>query len=91
AGLDAKFHGDKYKKEDGVGCESCHGAGGDYWTKEVMQAVTDGTTDGASVGLIKPDEKVCKTCHNEESPTAKEFNFAEMYPKIAHERPKDGK
>jgi hypothetical protein len=32
-------------------------------------------------------EKLCKTCHNEESPTFKEFNFAEMWAKIAHPVP----
>ncbi len=38
-------------------------------------------------GLIIPDEKVCKQCHNEESPTFKEFNFKEYVAKIAHDDP----
>lgn len=88
AGLDAKFYTEKYRKEDGVSCESCHGAGGDYWTKEVMQAITDGKTPGESVGLIKPDEARCKTCHNEESPTYKPFTYSEMHSLISHPRPK---
>ena len=38
-------------------------------------------------GLILPTEEVCKTCHNEESPTFEAFNFAEMSAKIAHDDP----
>lgn len=87
-GVDAAFLGEKYNKAQGVGCESCHGAGGDYWTKEVMTDITGGKVDRATVGLIKPDEAVCKKCHNEESPTFVAFNFEEMSKKIAHPMPK---
>ena len=38
-------------------------------------------------GLIIPDEALCKTCHNEKSPTFKGFNYAEMNAKIAHPNP----
>lgn len=88
-GVDAKFLGEKYNKADGVGCESCHGAGGDYWTKEVMADISAGKTDGATVGLVKPNEQTCKRCHNEESPTFTGFNFEEFSKKIAHPMPKD--
>lgn len=87
-GVDAKFLGEKYKKEDGVSCESCHGAGGDYWTKQVMADISAKKIDGATVGLVKPDEALCKKCHNEESPTFAGFNFEEMSKKIAHPMPK---
>lgn len=87
-GVDAKFLGEKYKKEDGVSCESCHGAGGDYWTKQVMTDISTKKIDGATVGLLKPDEALCKKCHNEESPTFAGFNFEEMSKKIAHPMPK---
>ncbi len=86
-GVDAKFFGPKYAKEDGVGCESCHGAGGDYYKKKIMKAIYAGETDPATVGLIKPDEKVCTSCHNEESPTYKPFKFEEFKEKIAHPIP----
>ncbi|RMG29061.1 MAG: cytochrome C554 [Methanobacteriota archaeon] len=86
-GVDAKFLGPKYKKEDGVGCESCHGPGGDYYKKKTMKAIRAGEIDPASVGLIKPDEKVCTKCHNEESPNYKPFNFEEFKKKIAHPIP----
>jgi hypothetical protein len=37
--------------------------------------------------MIIPDEKLCIGCHNEESPTYKEFNYAEAVKQIAHPRP----
>lgn len=79
--------GDKYKITDGVGCESCHGPGGDYYKKNTMISITKGEIDGASVGLVKPDEQVCVGCHNEKSPSYKEFNFEEFSKKIAHPVP----
>ena len=87
AGVDAKLLGKKYKMEDGVGCESCHGAGGDYYKKKTMAAITKGEQDGAAVGLMEPNEKVCVTCHNPESPTYKEFKFADRVKEVAHPDP----
>jgi hypothetical protein len=78
----------KWAAAEGVTCESCHGAGGDYWKNEVMKAVAAGTTKGADVGLVsKPDEKTCTGCHNAESPTFKAFVFKEMWAKIEHSIP----
>lgn len=88
AGVDAKLLGKKHKIEDGVGCESCHGAGGDYYKKKTMKAIYDGTQDGAALGLLEPNEKLCVTCHNPESPTHKEFKFAERIKEVAHPMPK---
>jgi hypothetical protein len=90
-GVDAKYLGDKYKITDGVGCESCHGPGGDYNKFSTMKAIASGETEPASVGLILPDEKLCVKCHNKESPTFKEFDFAKMYAKIAHPIPAERK
>ncbi len=75
---------------DGVQCETCHGAGKDYSVMKVMkdkQASID-------AGLIvwendKAIEAQCRTCHNEESPTYKEFKFAESYKLIKHNIPKE--
>lgn len=86
-GVAAEFLGSKYDMTEGVTCESCHGPGGDYIKKSVMKAVTAGTTEPASVGLVMPTEKVCVTCHNEKSPSYKGFNFDEMVKKIAHPMP----
>jgi len=90
-GVDQKFLGEKYNKADGVGCESCHGPGGDYWTKEVMTDISLKKIEWGSVGLTKPDSTVCKKCHNEESPSYTGFNFDEMYKKIAHPMPEGTK
>lgn len=85
-GIDAQYLGKKYRAEDGVQCESCHGAGGDYASNiKVKNAIKKGEADPATVGLIvKPDEKTCVQCHNDKSPTFKGFNFAEKVKVIAH-------
>jgi formate-dependent nitrite reductase cytochrome c552 subunit len=86
---DASLKTEKYNPEDGVTCESCHGAGGDYWKKQVMEDVKNKKVDPATVGLnLAIDEKLCKGCHNPESPSYKEFNFEEMHKNIAHPAPK---
>lgn len=73
--------------EEGVSCEACHGAGSKYKSLKVMKGITAGTMKGADYGLIEPDEKTCKTCHNPKSPTYKEFKFEEAVKKIAHPLP----
>jgi len=83
-GADAAMLTDKYNVEDGVGCESCHGPGGDYWKMTVMK-VKD---DAVAAGLVLPTEATCKGCHNEKSPTFKGFDFAAASAKIAHPNPK---
>ncbi|MFQ6112876.1 MAG: cytochrome c family protein [bacterium] len=86
-GVEAERLGAKYKIEEGVSCEACHGPGSEYKSKKVMEGITAGTIDPASVGLIKSKEEDCKRCHNEKSPTFKEFVFEKRYAQIAHERP----
>ncbi len=68
---------------DGVTCEACHGAGGDYWKKTVM------VDHDASVaaGLNADPKAGCVTCHNEKSPTFKGFDFDEYFAKIKHNVP----
>ncbi|RMD98089.1 MAG: cytochrome C554, partial [Calditrichaeota bacterium] len=87
-GVSAKLIGPKFKIEDGVGCESCHGPGSAYKSKKVMTAVYKGKTDPATVGLIKPTEKTCLQCHNKKSPTFKGFDFKKMFKQIEHPVPK---
>jgi formate-dependent nitrite reductase cytochrome c552 subunit len=82
----------KWKIEDGVTCEDCHGPGSAYQKMSVMKAIAAGTEKGETYGLHMVDEATCKKCHNEESPTfdkTKPFNFKEKYAKIAHEIPKE--
>ena len=85
--VDAKLIGEKFKIEDGVQCETCHGAGADYKSKKVMENREEAITNG----LIVPAniEEYCITCHNAESPTYVEFNFEAMWDKIKHPVPKN--
>jgi len=73
------YDGSAYK-EEGVGCEACHGAGSDYKKMSVMKD----KAKAMEAGLIMPDEAACKKCHNEKSPTFKGFNFEEFSKKIDH-------
>ena len=83
-GAKAELLGAKYTIEEGLGCESCHGAAAD-WKKLHMKDIPGAT----AAGMMKPaDEKMCKTCHNEESPTYKPFKYAEALAVIAHPNPK---
>lgn len=90
-GVKAELLGTKYDKTQGVTCESCHGPGGDYYKKKTMVAIMSGEIDGATVGLMMPDEKTCTKCHNDESPTFESFDFKEMSKKIAHPMPEEKK
>jgi len=89
-GVDEKLLGPKFKIADGVGCESCHGPGADYYKMKTMKGVHAGEIEPQSVGLIDPNEKVCVGCHNEESPTYKPFDFATRVKDINHPIPKTG-
>jgi hypothetical protein len=76
-----------FKVKEGVGCESCHGAGSAYKSMKVMKALTAGTQDAKAVGYVKGNKETCLKCHNDKSPTFKAFNFEEMWKKIAHPVP----
>lgn len=82
-GVDESLLGSGFKKEDGVQCESCHGAGGDYMPVSIMKD----RAKSIEAGLIMPTEEVCVSCHNEQSPTFSGFDFDEFYSKITHPRP----
>ena len=69
--------------EEGVSCESCHGPGSAYKVATVMKD----QKAAMAKGLVLPDEKVCKKCHNEQSPNYKGFNYKEYVAKIAHDDP----
>ncbi len=70
-------------EKEGVGCESCHGAGSDYKSMSVMKS----REKSVAKGLILPDAKLCETCHNDESPTFKGFDYDEYWKKIDHSKP----
>ena len=78
----------KVKDLVGVGCESCHGAGGGYIElhtaiqKEKREYTLD---EMKAAGLVVPDEAACKSCHNDKSPTHEGFDFAAAKDKGVHE------
>jgi hypothetical protein len=51
--------------------------------KDKQQAVDNGLI------LHADGEAFCKTCHNPDSPSFKEFKYDEAWAKIKHEKPKD--
>jgi hypothetical protein len=74
--------------KQGVQCESCHGPGADYKAMSVMKVRDSAVKGGLRVFADKAEiEAMCKTCHNDKSPTAKSFNFEERWEKIAHKKP----
>jgi len=77
----------KITLEEGVSCESCHGGGSLYYKKKTMSGLYKGTIKPEDVGLVMPNKDLCVTCHNEESPSYKEFDFDTFFAKIAHPIP----
>ncbi len=69
-----------FKRQDGVQCESCHGAGADYGKIEHM--IDDAKARAA--GLIDPGPPVCKRCHNADSPTFTGFDYKTALERIRH-------
>jgi hypothetical protein len=80
AGVEAEA---SYDATAGVGCEACHGPGSLYKKMAVMKD----REAAQAAGLIIPDETTCRKCHNEKSPTYKEFDFAKRWEMIAHAIP----
>ncbi len=73
-------YGEKYKVTDGVGCESCHGAGEFFRKADIMCDIEKAKANG----LIIPTAEDCLACHNERSPRYKPFDFKTFDAKIAH-------
>jgi len=88
-GDDAKLAEKSFDFKEGVQCETCHNAGSAYKTITVMKdnakAVAAGMRELKDEAAI---ETFCKTCHNQKSPSYKDFNFKERWAKIKHEVPK---
>lgn len=92
-GVSEDFIDKGFKMGNGVECESCHGPGSLYRVASVMNAKKYAAdpegilAQWIELGLVVPTEKNCVTCHNENSPTYKEFNFEEFFAKIQHTNP----
>jgi hypothetical protein len=73
---------------EGVGCESCHGAGSEYKSMPVMKD----PAKAKAAGLVTPDEKTCLGCHAGTVPEGHKalpkFDFATAKVKIEHKIPK---
>jgi len=84
--VDKKLIGAKFKMEDGVQCETCHGAGSAYKAMAVMK----NREEAKKKGMVVHEDatKFCTNCHNADSPTFKGFKYEEMWKKIAHNVPK---
>jgi hypothetical protein len=83
--VDASMLGKKFKIEDGVQCETCHGPGADYKSKSVMENREEAVKNGLII--FQNAEDFCIGCHNAESPTYVDFIFEEMWNKIKHPVP----
>ncbi len=83
---DAAFD-EKFPATEGVGCESCHGAGSGY---KMLHMKKESMDKAVAAGMHLPKvadgsaEKQCVQCHNEKSPTFKGFKFAEAWKAVAH-------
>ncbi len=83
--VDAKLITKTFNLEDGVQCETCHGPGSDYKKLSVMKD----REKSIAAGMIKASEDptLCEKCHNEKSPTYKEFDYKKMWAEIKHPVP----
>ncbi len=87
--LDATMLGRKFKIEDGVQCETCHGASSAYKDMKVMKD----RNLAIEKGLIVHEklEEFCVSCHNSESPTFVEMDINKAWVKIKHDIPDEMK
>ena len=88
----SKFAKEPLSPKDGVQCESCHGPGSLYKKKKTMSD----HDKSVAAGLWEPgkDDKICTSCHNEESPSwdaSEGFDFEKRKEEIAHAIPEDVK
>jgi hypothetical protein len=89
---------EKILPADGVQCEACHGAASAH-TAEAKKFKSGDKTAKPAEKIGHPDEKICKKCHNEESPAWKPdrykladgkttgFDFQQAWQKIGHNNP----
>jgi hypothetical protein len=69
---------ESFRKEEGVGCEACHGPGSAYVDPAIMSDRQLYLENGGRI----PDERTCRGCHEDDK-----FDFDERLPQISHPRP----
>ena len=74
--------GPKFNVTEGVGCEACHGPAAEW--KNVHMRDPE---KARALGMLHPDEAVCRGCHNPDSPTFEGFDYAAARQAIAHPNP----
>lgn len=77
--------GKKFKIEEGVQCETCHGPGSGYKDMKVMKDRQLSIENG--LVIYEDLEKYCVTCHNSESPTYVARDMKEAWELIKHPVP----
>ena len=78
---------ESYVAADGVGCESCHGAGSNYLKKSTMEGIRGNSMKAEDYGLTLPTKKTCDKCHNEKATGGKSVEWPTDSTKIAHAIP----
>jgi hypothetical protein len=64
-----------YRRDQGVGCEACHGPGSSYVDRVIMGDRSAFLTNGGRI----PDELTCRECHRDEG-----FDFLQYLERIRH-------
>ncbi|MBN2223263.1 MAG: cytochrome C554 [Deltaproteobacteria bacterium] len=84
-GYDAPFNllGPLYKRQDGVSCEGCHGAGGGYAFFSIMYDEKKAVSKGL---IVHPGEN-CTDCHDGKAHTMPPFDPDRAIKAIAHPIP----
>ena len=72
---------------DGIGCETCHGAGSNYLKKKTMEGIRDKSMKAEEYGLMMPTVKTCDKCHNEKATGGKSVDWPADSTKISHAIP----
>lgn len=71
----------------GVQCETCHGAGSNYYKMATMKEIRSKKSEPAKYGLNMPTKQTCAKCHNEKATNGKFVDWPADSAKIAHPIP----